>query len=90
MNLTLIRPDRLFFSTLPDEVTGRHWVSDVDDRGQARNLACIEAKDGRWELMLASKADLAEERVTLSPEGDLLPLALDGAVEALLLIENPA
>ncbi|MCL2136260.1 MAG: type VII secretion protein EssC [Coriobacteriia bacterium] len=91
MNLTLIRPDRIFVTTLPDEINGRHWVTDIDSKMQQRNLVCIEAVDDRWELSSSGKTAFIDEGedVRISPEGGLYHLRIDEATDATLLIENP-
>ena len=91
MNITLIRPDRLFTTTLPDEVTGRHWVSDINDRQQARQLVCIEAVDDCWEMSGVGRVALLTEQTQLEPEGGYYPLTIDDsaeAVESVLLVES--
>ncbi|MCL2749711.1 MAG: type VII secretion protein EssC [Coriobacteriia bacterium] len=48
MNLTLINPDRIATSFLPEEVSGKHWLEDKDTKGRPRRLASIEAVDDHW------------------------------------------
>ena len=55
MNLTILSPHRVTFASLPEEVTGKHWLEDKDEKGHTRRLASIEAKDDSWYISPSTK-----------------------------------
>jgi S-DNA-T family DNA segregation ATPase FtsK/SpoIIIE len=95
MNLTLIRDDRVFTSSLPDEVTGKHWLCDVDAAGRQRRLASIEAEDGRWIINPHGSTTLTvhegtqTRRAELTPDTGLYTLETHDGTHAVLLAELP-
>lgn len=50
MIVNLIKFNQMFSLTLPNKVKGQYLISDVDSKGQARQLARIEAHAGEWIL----------------------------------------
>ena len=42
MILTLIEKERIFTASLPQKVSGRFWISDLDEQGRFREIACVE------------------------------------------------
>ena len=86
--MTLFKPDRVTHASLPDEVTGRHWLYDSDSSTQTKALACIEAVDGHWELSTLGQARIAENDQVLSPDGGQYHLTLADGTDTLLFIES--
>lgn len=50
MIVNLIKNKEMFTLTLPNKVSGKHWISDYDDEMQMRQLIGIEAHHGEWIL----------------------------------------
>ena len=96
MNLTLIRSDRIFAYSLPDEVTGRHWLCDVGSLGRRRKIASIDANDGRWNISPYGKTRLLgvdkteEKSLELTSSPGLYYLNLPEDNTATLLVETPS
>ncbi|MDR3136851.1 MAG: type VII secretion protein EssC [Coriobacteriales bacterium] len=55
---TLIRNDQIFTTTLPDAVSGRYEIADLDAYDRPRPLAYIEAQDENWYLSCFGGAQL--------------------------------
>jgi S-DNA-T family DNA segregation ATPase FtsK/SpoIIIE len=95
VNLTLIREDRAFSYSLPDEVTGKHWLCDTNASGRQRKFAAIDAKDGLWEVCPYGNTSFrvgeeSEERcLTLASKGGIYPLNTPDGTPAILLVEAP-
>ncbi|MDR3308319.1 MAG: type VII secretion protein EssC [Coriobacteriales bacterium] len=96
MNLTLIKEDQVTVSTLPEEVTGKHWLQDLDAAGKTRRLASIDARDEGWSLAPYGSFTLFDthgtqvERLTLAPREGLYTLRAADGSQAVLLVEFPA
>jgi S-DNA-T family DNA segregation ATPase FtsK/SpoIIIE len=96
MILTLIRADRLFVSTLPDDVTGKHWVYDSDASGARRRLASIEAEEGQWVIrpsngcLLRLPDGSKSTSAALHPNVGLYRLSFGGENYSALLVEQLA
>jgi S-DNA-T family DNA segregation ATPase FtsK/SpoIIIE len=95
MVLTVIRNDRLFSSTLPPEVRGKHWVNDIDEQGEKRALTSIEAIDGIWTMCPCEGVELVMsngepvESVPLHHDEGLYRLRRKGEQFISLLVEKP-
>jgi S-DNA-T family DNA segregation ATPase FtsK/SpoIIIE len=93
--LTLIRADRIFISTLPDEVTGKHWIADVDKAGMSRRLASVEASAGEWVIYSHASTTLVSpegrkvSHAKLLSDAGLYHLQAPGEVYSALLVETP-
>jgi S-DNA-T family DNA segregation ATPase FtsK/SpoIIIE len=94
--LTVIRTDRIFVSTLPAEIRGKHWVHDVDSQGRQRRLASIEALDNVWVIRPAQGIRLIDTRgeyvgsVPLQDNRGLYRLKHRDGHTSSLLVENPS
>ena len=95
MNLTLIRSDRTFVYSLPEEVTGKHWLYDVNPDGRQRKIAAIDARDGQWEISSYGNTSLFSADGTeakclkLSDKLSLYRFLLPEEKTASLLAETP-
>ncbi|MDR2109604.1 MAG: FHA domain-containing protein, partial [Coriobacteriales bacterium] len=95
LTCTVIRRDRVFNSVLPDEVEGKHWISDLDGRGLPRRLASIEAVDGSWQLRPQTGVRLYDEgghlceQSILRPDVGLYHLGKKGEATMSLLVRRP-
>jgi S-DNA-T family DNA segregation ATPase FtsK/SpoIIIE len=93
--LTLIRADRVFVSTLPDEVTGKHWVVDTDRAGAGRRLASVEALADTWVIYSHGTVTLVAPdghkaaSAPLVPNAGLYHLRVPGEAYSALLVETP-
>jgi S-DNA-T family DNA segregation ATPase FtsK/SpoIIIE len=86
----------VFVSTLPDEVTGKHWVVDVDKAGAARRLASVEALAGEWVIypqggaILVSPDGSEVHSAPLCSDEGLCHLQVPGEACSALLVETLA
>ena len=75
MIITLLKQDRIHTLALPNKVSGRYWLQDLDMRGKIRNLISIEAYEGQWMMSSNPKVDIlktdqagqVDEKVILEP-----------------------
>ena len=61
MLVSLIKKDRIYSVTLPLNVNGTYWVSDVDKNGNERNLINIDERNGEWVLKSNAENKVIEE-----------------------------
>lgn len=48
MIVNLIKSEQMFSMSLPEKVKGQYWVTDLDSRGNLRQLISIEAFQAEW------------------------------------------
>ena len=51
MKVLLIKNNRLYSYTLPQEVKDNFWITDIDSFDNVRNLINVEAENGEWVLV---------------------------------------
>ena len=75
MIITLLKQERIHTLALPEKVSGRYWLQDIDNKGRTRNLISVEAYEGQWMMLSNPKVDIlrkdeterADEKVILEP-----------------------
>jgi S-DNA-T family DNA segregation ATPase FtsK/SpoIIIE len=60
MIINLIKSQQMFSLSLPEKVKGQYWLSDLDDSGDSRNLASIEAVGDRWMVKSSKWVDVLD------------------------------
>lgn len=93
MIVTLFTHQRMFGITLPEQVSGQYWISDLDGNGYLRRVVCAEGIQGQWQLQGSDALQLLGENgevesVVLRPEIQVISARYrDEDVTVQLLVE---
>lgn len=83
MIVLLFKTNRMYSTTLPLQIKGLYWISDMDSRNQPRKLFRIEAENGEWVLKGTRSAwilseDGSRKESCLLSAGLYLQVQIDG------------
>jgi len=70
MLITIIKKNKLNTFSLPENVSGIHWITDFEN-GKKINLLSIEAKDGHWQLISNHDAFAIDQNGVMIPYVEL-------------------
>lgn len=96
MIVNLIKPSRMFSLTLPQRVKGQYWITDIDEKGNTRNLVSIEAHNEKWvaksnrsiKIIKAEGAEKVCVNETVLTNESFLYLELENEEEYVLFTEE--
>ena len=60
MQIILVKSDKLYKYSFPNENISTYWVKDTDDNGNDRDLIAIEKMDNKWFLFSNEKCGIEE------------------------------
>ncbi len=66
MQLTIIKRDKLSIFTLPDTISGTHWITDFEN-GRKINLINIEATENGWNIISNHDAFIVDNNDIMVP-----------------------
>lgn len=93
MVINLIKSKQMFSLTLPHRVKGQYWVTDIDDKGEPRELISVEAVKGEWVLKsnksvsILNAENQAVANTVLKPSG-FFNLRIEGSDERVILFSE--
>lgn len=94
MTVNLIKDKQMFSLTLPEKVSGRHWIRDTDASGHIRDLIVIEAVQNSWSVRSNRSVNILNDvrrvvrSVWLSSQ-ECYELRMVGTDERMLLFAEP-
>ena len=75
MIVNLIKKSQMFSLNLPEKVKGQYWLSDIDKKGNSRQVVGFEATDGQWVFKSNHLIDILDASAQRIPQAFLVEMS---------------